>query len=231
MKKIAFIVFLICVSCLSLAAQSTMRIYDAELSIPFGESKGKIVAINSDFIFVASGNSEESFSIQQANINAITYNSGVMIVESNEPVISRNQLGRRLAFKISSDGARDIESWMNSKVARSSTAGGTVSPVVSTAKNGEYVYQAKHDHRVYGSCTGRLVFTDDRVSFESTDDRDHSRQWLYTDIKQLKSKSPYSFSVKPLTGDGISLEILGSGIDVLDFKGLQDKVALSKARR
>ncbi len=51
-----------------------------------------------------------------------------------------------------------------------------------------YEFAVEHDHTI-GACRGRLIITPERIEYR-TEHKGHSRDWRYTDIRQIKIVSP-----------------------------------------
>lgn len=205
-------------------AQTSLKVVEAELSLDFDKAQGKLMMVGDKIIFVDDEKPEFSFAIDRDNIVGIDKDNSVLSIQTKNTVNSRGDEKMRFVFRLKDGSAEDFVSSANIK-----TVSATRIPQTGSAST--MVYEAEHGHRLYGSCKGRLIVGSDRISYESTDDRDHSRQWLFTDIKKLKRESPYKLSIKPLSGDGYTLEILGQGIDITDFKKIEDNLATAKANR
>lgn len=52
-----------------------------------------------------------------------------------------------------------------------------------------YTFAVKHEH-FWGAATGELRISESGIAFESETDRDHSREWDYTEIQELKVAGP-----------------------------------------
>ena len=236
MKKLVLITFSTIIFAVSAFAQANLVVYNAELSVPFGEANGKIIAVGEQIIFVDNDKPEGSFAIARSNLASINSNDQILTIETKQAVADRSGMKSRFVIRVSDDGASKIESWVKSNAGFSAgtmtnASTNTASTVVSGVNRSGMNYEAEHKHTLYGSCTGRLIVGDDRISYESLDDRDHSRQWLFNDIKKIKRKSPYKFEVQLLKGDGYSLEILGQGIDINDFKAMENLITTAKSSR
>lgn len=210
--------------------QSNVVVYKADLSVPFGEANGKVVAVADQLVFIDDDKPEASFAISKNNVSSVNSQERVLTIETKQSVSDRSGMKTRFVMRVDDDGAEILGKWLGSRSGMVAETNGPVK-VISASNNSGMIYEAEHGHRLYGSCTGRLVIDNDRISYESLDDRDHSRQWLFTDIKRIKRKSPYKFEVQLLKGDGYSLEILGQGIDITDFKKIEDAIATAKTSR
>jgi len=51
-----------------------------------------------------------------------------------------------------------------------------------------YEFAVEHDH-TFGGCRGKLIITPERVEYR-TEYKEHSREWRYTDLRQIKIASP-----------------------------------------
>ena len=211
-------------------AQTNLKVAKAELSLDFDKAKGKLMIVGDTIVFVDDEKPEFSFVIDRDNIAGIDKDDDVLSIQTNNAVKYRSTEKMRFVFRLDDVSAEDfikMDGKSSAKIQTVSTQGNTR----TISSTGSMIYEVEHKHRLYGSCKGRIIISDDRISFESTDDRDHSRQWLFTDIKKVKRQSPYKLSVKPFTGDEYTLEILGQGIDITDFKKVEDKMAAVKASR
>lgn len=88
--------------------------------------------------------------------------------------------------------------------------------------------QAQHNHRLRGSCVGQLTILEDRVSFESVGDVDHSRQWFFADIREVKQDGIYKIEVTPFLGNNYDLELSGRGLNSQEFGNLVDSIAAAR---
>ncbi len=220
---------LFCLSSIAVTAQTNLEVYKADLSLDFETVSGKLFALNNDVVFVNDEKPENSFAIDKNNIDEISKDDSVLKIRTKNTVRIGEGTRSTFAFRLRKGSPDDLIARLSKDSTRSKSADNAPGPNAQAISRG--VYEVTHKHRLYGSCTGRIVVKDDRISFESSDDRDHSRQWLFTDIKKMKRESPYKLEVKPFNGDGYSLEVLGQGIDIIDYKMIEDKLALAKAAR
>lgn len=82
-----------------------------------------------------------------------------------------------------------------------------------------------------GSCNGKLIVNQERLVYESLEDREHTRQWPLVDIKKIKRKSPYKIEIEPFNRDKYTLELEGQGMDISVFKKVQNWISLARVRR
>lgn len=83
------------------------------------------------------------------------------------------------------------------------------------------------DHRT-GSCEGRLVISDTRLTYESVNEIGDSRQWVYRDIREVSQDGPYRLQITPFLGNTHSLELIGDGLDTGQFRTLVDLVTAAR---
>lgn len=50
-----------------------------------------------------------------------------------------------------------------------------------------FEFSAEHKH-TFGNCRGRLIVTPEKIEYQ-TDRKDHSRTWLYADLREIKVES------------------------------------------
>lgn len=213
-------------------AQTGLEAFDAEFSLDFRTVSGKLLSVGDNLVFVNDDDPEHSFAINNNDILESTNEGSVLTIRTRNSISIGEDSRSRFSFRIKNGGSERLIAGMSgTNRGRSVITSEPVSLIKTTSTGLPGVYEARHGHRLYGSCSGRIVFGDDRISYESSDDREHSRQWLFTDIKKLKQEGPYKLSIKLFKGDGYSLEILGQGIDIADFKTVSDRLALVKSSR
>jgi hypothetical protein len=64
----------------------------------------------------------------------------------------------------------------------------TIFSIAQPAAAQSYEFTAEHEHMIR-NCRGKLVITPEKIEYQ-TNHKDHSRQWLYTDLQQIKVESP-----------------------------------------
>ena len=211
------------------AAQLAQQAYPVELSMPFGTAGGKLVTAGEYLIFVNDPNVERSFVIPRVNVQNVNVENGIMSVALNQPMRGEAGEPSRLSFRFTNPAdAESIVRWSKTASAdRSAAAPNVGEPKIAGQ---QFSYQVKHNHRV-GSCTGRLLVTADRVSYESLTDINDSRQWSMKDIKEVEHKNPYKLDIKSFTGNDYSFEFLGSAMKNEDYEDLTKSIAAARAGR
>ncbi|MBI1353527.1 MAG: hypothetical protein GC160_04215 [Acidobacteria bacterium] len=213
-----------------LQAQLPVEAAEAELAIPFGAASGQIATADDLLLFLNSERMDASFAIRRENIRNMSVNNNVLTVETVEAVNGSNALNFRL---LSGDASR-FSRWAqgiapatmtSGPAAAATSASAAVAPKASSV---EMTYQARHNHRIGSGCTGRLLITDDRISYDSVDNIDHSRQWQLKEIKELKRKNPYKVIIDPFVGDKYELELIGGGMSSQDFQKIGSMISDSR---
>lgn len=199
------------------AAQADVDVFPAELAAGFGSTNGELVLIGAQLIFVDS-DPDSSFAISRSNIERVDRNQDVVTVNLRTPV--RNQ--RQVMFRLSQPAG--ITSWFEN-----SNEAGSVSASADRGGDVLMTFQARHDHLV-GGCVGRLIVMEDRLAFESLDERNDSRQWVYADISELGQDGIYKLKVSPFLGNEYNLELIGRGLDSQQYRELVDRIADARAR-
>ena len=198
-------------------AQTDVDVAPAELAAGFGSTKGELVMVDDHLVFVDSNEPDASFSITRANIERIDRDQNIVTLVLRTPV--RDE--RQARFRLTRPAAviTWLETTSDSGVALSGDRGGD--PVLT--------FQARHDHLI-GGCVGRLLVMEDRLAFESLDERNDSRQWVLADISELRQDGIYRLKITPFLGNEYNLELIGKGMDSAQYRRLVDGIADARAR-
>ena len=227
MRKWILMALFAALSAASGNAQPAQQAYPVELALPFGVAAGKLVISGDYLIFVNDTAVESSFVVPRDNVQNVNMDGGVMTIALRQP--QRDPSGDRttINFRFAPPTAADpILRWSRSAAAaRSSPA-----PDDHKLEGQQFSYEVKHEHRI-GSCSGRLIVTADKVSFESLTDINDSRQWSMKDIKEVEHKSPYKLEIKPFAANDYSFALLGTGMDNADYALLTKLIASARAAR
>ena len=156
-----------------LSAQTAVDVLSAELSVPLDVSKGHVVLVGDDLVFVSTEDPSASFAV------------------------ARSSAG--------------------------SAADGDRADAIAS-------YQAQHNHRLRGNCLAQVIITRERIAFESVSDLDHSRQWAYSDIRELKQDGIYKLEVTPLIGNKYDRQLVGRGMDSAQYRDLVDRIGDARSR-
>ena len=85
----------------------------------------------------------------------------------------------------------------------------------------EFKFAVEHDHLIK-SCKGELVINQKGVEYR-TENKEHQRQWTYTDIKLIKLASPKEIKVYTYESN-----LMNVGRDeTFEFRVLQDQVTIA----
>lgn len=211
----------------ALQAQIPVDAAEAELAIPFGAASGQVAVAGDMLLFINAERADASFAIQRANIRNISVNNNVMTVETTEPVNGSSALN----FRILNGDASNFARWGSNGAMASMATGPAAGAATRTTDSKaavesliEQSYQARHDHTFSGGCTGRLILSDNKVSYDSVDEIGHSRQWQLREVKEFKRKNPYKIVIEPFVGDKYDLELIGEGMSGRDFQDITEGI-------
>lgn len=209
----------------SATAQTDVSVRPAELAAGFGSTKGELVMVADQLVFVDSSDPDASFAIARSNIERLDRDQDVVTVALRTPV--RNQ--RQVMFRLAQSAG--VTSWFEGTNAgtRDGTNLGGVSAREDRRGDVIMTFQAQHDHLI-GSCVGRLIVMEDRLAFESLDERNDSRQWVFADISELTQDGIYQLKITPFLGNEYNLDLIGKGMDSAQYRDLVDRIADARAR-
>ncbi len=222
-------------------AQAPVKVQKAELSIPFGVVKGKLIAVDETLVFVDEETPDASFSIEKATIRNFSEADGVITIDTNRPIKDRSGERNKLAFRLSEGNGTGLAAWFKdstSMVVAAVKPGGdsgsakTVTPSSSSGMSSDTatskVYQARQKRFPVGNTDGKLIISEKEIAFESLNDIKRSQRWSYQDIKEIKQESTYLIEVVPFRGDKYKLELQGEGMSSAQFKALTDRIAAAR---
>lgn len=252
----------VCVCALVLAvaaaAQTPIKVYRTELSVPFGVAKGRVVMAGDMLIFVDEDDSNASFAIDKLNIKNWNEAEGVVTVNTVKAVRDRSGERNLFPFRFADGNSAGVAAWLReapqgmmagaAMMARQpeaaanppakpmdATGGQPAQTAVASATAPEAkpeeqkkIYSAKQKRFPVGSTEGKLVVTDKMIAFESLGDVKRSRQWELKDIKEIKQTGPYVLTITPFSGDKYTLELQGDSMPPADFKALTDRIAAAR---
>lgn len=219
-----------------LSAQTARAAYEAELSVPFGTVKGKLLLLGEHLVFVDDLQLPDSFVIPRELINTVVGGSQMATVETKQPVRDRSGERVRFSFKLEQADPAMVTRWFQ---ARGGTGAGALpaAPALAAVPGAadpmsasQRTYNAQHDHRL-GSCQGRLILWPDRVVYEAINNIEHSRNWLLKDIRELKLDNPYTLVVEPFDGGKYTLKFQGQGLEPEVYRALVDRVTSDRGVR
>lgn len=227
---IAFIAALSLLLSLTVLAQTPTLVRRAELAVPFGSITGRLVVVADYMVFVDEDRNEDSFTIARSDIKDFKVEGDSLRIETKRALRDRSGERTSFSFRLRDGSSEALVLWAGTK----STTSAIANTGVSEAGE-QWIYNVKHPHSLAlvpsGSCTGKLIINQERVVFESLEDREHTRQWPLTDIKKIKRKSPYKVEIEPFNRDKYTLELEGKGMDISEFKKLQNWITLARTKR
>lgn len=203
------------------------RALAVEHAIPFGQIQGKLILYGDYLVFVDEAQPSDSFVAPRAAIENLTADGASITIQLSAPVRNRTGEVRRLSFRALNGDPSPITSWYGSRPAAPEAAAAATAPA-APAPEGAKVFPASHNHRI-GSCSGRLLITADRLSYESTDSVSHSRRWELKQIREISLPNPYELNIRPFGESNYKLRLEGSGMDPAAYKELVDRIAAARA--
>ena len=240
MKLLLFILFALTLM-LGVQAQTPVKVQKAELSIPFGVVKGKLIAAGDVMVFLDEDNPDASFAIEKASIKGWNEQDGVVTIDTSKPIKDRSGERSRLAFRLVEGNGMQLATWYKTSASTNTVAAaptseskpqGVTAPAPGSADlSGTKVYQATQRRFPFGSTDGKLVISEAEIAFESLNDIKRSQRWSYRDIKEMKQTSTYIIEITPFRGDSYKLELQGEGLSSAQFKILTDRVASARGTK
>ncbi len=226
---------------ISVAAQTPVKVQKAELSIPFGVVKGKLIAVGETLVFVDEETPDASFAIEKASIRNMVEQDGVITIDTSKPIKDRSGERTRLALRLTEGNGVAMTAWFKdgatgASMAKSSTEPTAIKTAAATAPapadlSGTKVYQARQTRFPFGSTDGKLVISETEIAFEGLDDIKRSQRWSYQDIKEIKQISTYMIEIAPFRGDKYKLELQGEGLSSAQFKALENRIAAARTTK
>ncbi len=214
-----------------LLAQTRVEVNQVELSVPFGTVDGKIVLVGDYLVFIDDEQSRSSFAIPRREIQDITSDAGVVVIETRQAIRDRSGDRTRFSFRLVEGTMATLTNW--SRMTDETTAGTTSVADVSGSAGSDSeqrTYQARHNHRL-GSCNGRLIINDEMIAYESTDRIEDSRRWQLADIKELHQPNPYEIEIDPFVGGQYRFFLEGTAMNGQEFSALVDRVTAARVAR
>lgn len=243
MKTFPVVFSLLCVLVFSLVvgAQTPVKVQKAELSIPFGVVKGRLIAVGETLVFFDEETPDASFAIDKASIKSLTEQDGVITIDTSRPIKDRSGERTRLAIRLTEGNGSALLAWQKDPTSSTSvvksadtstvrTAGATA-PATSSDMSGTKVYQARQTRFPFGSTDGKLVISETEIAFEGLNDIKRSQRWSYQDIKEIKQSSSYILEVVPFRGDKYKLELQGEGMSTAQFKVIENRIAAARTAK
>jgi hypothetical protein len=233
---------------MALFAQSDVQVQRVEMLQPGGTIFGKLMTVGDRLIFVDDNQVNSSISIPRTQIRDVNLQEGLLTVELQAPVRDRSGQTSRLSFRVGNPVP--YQNWYRNSgsgaSAPSSAPSRTETPPAQPAPpppnnqpeaarpngtSGEsHSYQARHNHFLTGGCNGKLLVLPDRLIYESVDDSSHSRQWQYSDIREIQLDNPYKLEVKPFTGGDYDIQMVGQALESSVYQTVVDRIVRGRVR-
>ncbi|HLK46970.1 MAG TPA: hypothetical protein VKT49_02485 [Bryobacteraceae bacterium] len=203
-----------------------------ELAVPFGQVDGQLVINGPYLMFLDSQQSAASFVIPRDDVRNLTATGSEMTLDLARPVQDRGGATNRLVFRLANpEGGLAYNQWFHqTAVSPTGEANRTPDAAPRASAPGTLSLQVKHDHRI-GSDMGSLLITPDQMAYESVTNVKDSRQWNYSDIKEIHQDGPYKLKIVPFSGDVYNFDLLGQGLAPDQFQMLVDRVAKARLTR
>ncbi len=208
------------------AQQLPVREMHVQLAAGFNTVEGRLITAGNSIVFLDDSQPQASFFATRSQIEQVSAGQGqALIIQFREPIRDREGERMRVEFRVSPQDSDTLRAWF------SQTGSAGVEGRKVEEQSGAFpTYSARRD-KFIGGDNGRLVVKSDRLAFEANS-AEASREWLFSDIREIKQKGPYRLEIQPFTGDKYSLELLGGGgMAREDFKRLADSIARARSNR
>jgi len=208
-----------------------IQVREAEFSVPFGTTEGKVAVVGEFLIFIDDRRPEASFAISRGEIRNVRADNQTLAIETQTPMRVDAGQQTQLVFRMRSDGdAESISQWLRSS--RSELQRPSVTSQADSGGNDIIAtYQAKRSTRLWGGSRGRLIISQKGLAYEAIDKISDSRRWAFRDIKELELNNPYKLKIKPFNGSDYTIELSGKGIDSDEFRQLVNGVTTARVNR
>lgn len=208
------------------AQQLPVREMKVQLAAGFNTVNGRLITAGDTIVFLNDTQPQASFSATRSQIEQVIAGQGQsLIFQFKEPI--RNQEGERVRveFRVSPQDSDALRAWSSQPKSAGEEANKVEQQAVAFP-----TYSARRN-KFLGGDDGRLVVKSDRLAFEASNAA-VSREWLFSDIREVEQKGPYRLEIQPFTGDKYSLELLGGGgMASEDYKRLADSIARARSNR
>lgn len=210
----------------TLYSAKDLKVFEAEMSVPFGVAEGKLLLVDDLLIFIDEDEPESSFAVERASLNQLSVNDQNLTIRLAQEVNTRGGARGELTFRLSQDaGLAAMEEWGNTAVAPRRTTtqhSGDEENILGT-------YDVEHNHLI-GSCQGQLVITTQGISYESRTKLSDSRDWSYSDIENFKSESPHEIEIESFRGNDYDFNLAGDSISSSQLTQVQERIAAARVR-
>jgi len=223
--KTLFALLVLFVAAGPLGAQTDVTATKAELAIPFGVATGQLALISDNLVFIDEQDPTQSFAIERANVAEAAFADGVLTVRTKEKIRDRAEF----AFRPDSPDFPDAAlSWGERTVAPQEALAAPASATETTEKADgfRFAYDVENLRGMFSkNDRGRLIVTDERLTYESVTNVNESEQWDLKDIKEVKRKNPYKLEIVPFIGGSYTFNLLRDGMSTREYKAITDRIA------
>ena len=201
-----------------------------QLAVPFGTENGQLVISGQNLMFIDSQEPSGSFVVPRSNVRNTTAQAGDLTFDLVNPVQNRGGSASRLVFRLANpEGAQQFVQWFHQTQGGSGEANRATEPGTADTQQPLMSFEVKHGHFI-GSDMGRLMVTPTQVVYASVTNVNDSRQWNFSDIKEVHRDGSYKLKIVPFTGDDYSFELMGQGITSDQYQLLVDRVTSARVR-
>lgn len=217
--KTLFTLIVLAISAAPAWAQTDVVASQAELAIPFGVGQGQLALIGDKMVFLDDQDATRSFAIDRANVAATTFSDGVLTVRTKEKIGDRAEFVFRPADAEFPEAAL---SWGE----RSVTPQEAEAAPPPASDEFRFAYDVENKRGMFSkNDRGRLIVTEDRMTYESVTNVNESEQWDLKDIKEVKRKNPYKLEIIPFIGGSYTFNLLRDGMSTRDYKTITNRIA------
>lgn len=220
----------------SASAATDIVAFPAELSVSFEAIPGRVVLAGDQILFWSESPTYPSVYFQKANVRRATIANGVLSVELAEPTQVQTGSTNRFNFRLT--GTSDttvIDRWFSQTGGAMTVAPASASGTATAAApaNGNvladaYTFNAEHTRKMGSNRSGKLVFTQEGVSWESLDDATQSRTWPYKSIRRFDRSNPYSLVIDTFSDGKYSFKMTTKPIGNAEFSTITDYLAAAR---
>ncbi len=138
-------------------------------------------------------------------------------------------------MRLSTEGdTAAIERWFNSPLGAGAGASPAAAPALADQSTqatsaSELSYLAEHRKRFGRSSSGKLVFNQTGVVWESLNDATESRTFAFKSIRRFERKNPYELEIDTFSEGKYSFRFTGSPLGNEDFKTVTDMLTKGRA--
>ncbi len=218
---------------LPVVAQTDILVAPVELSASFAAVPGRLVLAGSQALFWSEGQQYPSFYFAKSLVRRASVVGGLLTVELEEPIGVQDGRRSRFEMRLASEAEGGaIENWFNSPV---SAVGGvaTSAPAAQSSSPAGLVgglsFLAEHTKLFGRNNSGKLLFNEDGVVWESLDDATNSRTFEYKTIRRFDRKNAYELVIDTFNNGKYSFKLTGSPLGNDDYKKVTDMLTMGRA--